>query len=374
MSIDSGILRMAMALLLSAPLPSGAWAATFQSALLAKLGKAIGYTPTDTLAAGTYEAGTAMGKRVVATYDDRHTVTLLGLNLFPEELKRSYNSHIYDFLERYFLELHCWTDKATLAQKLRDDKVMFTHGSLSDIAKISPATPFTVNRTGDKYYEVAWANDGATVLAVAFPIQGELLLGMPLPELEATLYDRIVAAAPFEEAPAERQYAQEQGNIYYPLPSQKYELESVTNRSYFYKQPGGKYALVQDTIQKAYSAINLFHHLTKADNPMRVTQRLYGFKSSEFTVTLRQWLNYCHQEGLEVYTGVEEEYADGLKLLVVAHDKDLGYNHLLSATIPYAALTKPKAELQVVANAFIPSHNVKTLYDTYKPKSKKKTY
>lgn len=371
----AAVIATAVALLLPvAPTLLMAQQATFRSALLARLAKHIAYTPLDTLTAGCYPAATVLGKQVVATYDDRHTVTNLGFALFNPEIKQAYSSHVYDFIERYFLELCCWEDKATLKQKMKDDKVMFTHGNMADIGKIDFSSPFSISRTDDKFYEVTWTRDGATLLSMAFPIQYELFLGMPVAEIEKTLYDRITTAAPYEELPAAPQCEPDENGIYRTAPRRYYELESVNNCSYYYRKTDGTYILVQDTVSKLPSVINLFHHITRADNPMRVEQRLYGFKTTNFTVTLRQWLNYCHQERLQVYTGMEEEYADGVKLLVIAENRDMGYNHLLSVIVPYACLTNPKVEMKVVANAYIPTHNVKTLYDTYIKKTKKKTY
>ena len=100
--------------------------------------------------------------------------------------------------------------------------------------------------------------------------------------------------------------------------------------------------------------------------------QLYGFKKLEYVVSLRQWLNYCHAEKLIVYTAVETEYDNGTKVLVIAENKDLGYNHILSVIVPKAFLSIPTLEFSAKLNAFITTHNVKNLYEQYKKGPKKK--
>ena len=87
---------------------------------------------------------------------------------------------------------------------------------------------------------------------------------------------------------------------------------------------------------------------------------------------MKQWLNYCHAENLTVYTAVETEYDNGTKVLVIAENKDLGYNHVLSVIVPKAFLSSPTLEFPAKLNAFITTHNVKNLYEKYKKGPKKK--
>lgn len=361
-----------MVLLLVAPLTARAQQAIYQSKLLSDLGRAIGYVPSYELTEGTHSVGTIHGLPVIVRYDSRHTITNIGLHLFPAQARDVYASDVYDFLERYFLELLTWKDKETLAQKLRDDKVIFVKGAMESLRMIRDTTPYCISRTENKYYEVSWTREnGSVLLSVAFPIQYELLLGMPQVEIANTMYDRIVCAPKYSGmvVPDSVQLLEEK--IYRTVPVSYYQLEDINNALYFEKDSAG-YSLIVDTASINYSVTNIVQQVSRCNNPVKMEQSVYGFKTLNYTITLSQWIDYCYSAGLATYAAVEEEYDDALKVLVIAESKDLGYNHLLSFIVPRNFIQQQTAEITCKMNAFVPTHNVKNMYQHYVDKPKKK--
>lgn len=345
--------------------------AVFQSKLLSEIGKSIGYIPNDTLPEGIYTAGTFNGLPVVAQYDNRHTVTHLGIKLFSQEMRDAYASDVYDFLERYFLELFTWK-KTDLIQKLEDDKVMFITGSMNSLRYIKEDTPFSIYRAEDKYYEVSWKKeDGEELLAMAFPINYELLLGMPQVEIANTMYDRIVSSPTYKEVILPDSPQCIDNNVYRTEPLRYYQLEDVNN-SLYVRRNDDQFALVVDTAYINYSVTNVLQQPTFCNNPISVEQSVYGFKKLNYTITISKWIDYCHGAGLNTYVAIEEEYDDAIKVLLVAENKDLGYNHLLSFIVPRDFIVKPNAEIKCQMSAFVPTHNVKNLYQQYSTKPKKR--
>ena len=81
---------------------------------------------------------------------------------------------------------------------------------------------------------------------------------------------------------------------------------------------------------------------------------------------------YCQAMKFDVYFAVEEEREDGLKALLITHSRDLNFNHVLSIIIPENFVCKSNTVFKVVLNAYIPTHNVKDLYQQYVTKPKKK--
>lgn len=75
---------------------------------------------------------------------------------------------------------------------------------------------------------------------------------------------------------------------------------------------------------------------------------------------------------MTTYVAVEEERKDGLKLLLIAQCRDLGFNHMLSIIVPWNFVDNRKSVLKAQLNAYIPTNNVKDLYQQYKQKPKKK--
>lgn len=345
--------------------------AGFHTKLLAEIGKSINYVPNDSLPEGEYSAGSFQGLPVVAKYDKRHTVTNIGIRLFSPQLKEEYTSDIYDFLERYFLELLTWK-KTSIKQKMKDDKVMFVKGTPDILSKISETTPYSINKVEHKYYEVSWKNaSGEDILTIAFPINYELLLGMPQAEIANTMYDRIIGSPRSTESIDTDSLEQVDSTLYRTAPLHWYQLEEVNTALYFTKSDTG-YDIVVDTAYINYSAINALQQITKCNNPISVEQSVYGFKTLSYTITLSQLVNYFHNAHLNTYAAIEEEYNDAIKVLVVAESRDLGYNHLLSFIVPRDFISKPTAELKCRISAFIPTHNVKNLYQQYVEKPKKK--
>ena len=95
---------------------------------------------------------------------------------------------------------------------------------------------------------------------------------------------------------------------------------------------------------------------------MYVEQSVYGMKTIDYTLSLQQWLNYCAQLGMKVFFAVEEQQEDGLLVVVVAQSRELGFNHLLSVVIPDKFVLDKNAVLKVRLSPYIPTHNVKDLY------------
>lgn len=346
--------------------------ASFRSQLLAELGKGIGYVPDGTLSAGVYDVGTALGMPIIAEYDAHHNVTHLGFQLFPQGMKSKYSSDVYNFVERYFLEMYCFKDKSMLRQKLKDDKVMFTVGSIADIKQICDTSALNIRKFENKFYEVSWSNGGQTFLSIAFPIQYELLLGMPQVEISKSMYDMIIGAECTDDTFAVEKFISMENGIFKSNPESHYELESVNTCTYYYKEKDGSYSLIVDTLRGDLSATNVFHVITKCNNPIDVEQSLYGFNKKQYSITLQQWVRYCISTHGTIYTSIEEEYDDAYKVLVVVSNKDLGYNHLLSVVVPKCFISEPTALFKAKLNAFIPTHNVKNLYQQYIDKPKKK--
>ena len=122
-----------------------------------------------------------------------------------------------------------------------------------------------------------------------------------------------------------------------------------------------------------YSAANLFHGLIlNADYRMYVEQSVYGMKTINYTISVSQWLNYCGEGGLKVFFAVEEEREDGILALIIARSRELGFNHLLSVVIPDKFITDKNAVLKVRLSPYIPTNNVKDLYQKETVNHKKK--
>lgn len=277
------------------------------------------------------------------------------------------------FLNRYISELEQWNESnVSLFQKMRDDKFVLLDGSLENLSEVNDSTSFSLVRYDNKAYEASWSNGRNLLLRVAFPIQYELILGMPQIEIEQHLQDYILSAPKRDcKKYSDIKVDSIAPNIYRSAPRQHYQILSLNNCQYFYKNTKCELQLIGDTSQAEYMIANLFQDGLEREYLMQVSQSIYGFKHLDYTIGLQQWLNYCDSEHLTCYVGIEGETDEALQVLIVAENTDLAYNHMLSVFVPKTALRGVSGILPVKLNAFIPTHNISNLYEQYSTKPKK---
>lgn len=303
------------------------------------------------------------------------TMSAQELHLFSPEVHdaATYPQQVVmDFLERYFTELPR-QKQTTIATKMADDKVYFRKGRLSDLTQIADTMPFSINLL-DRYYEVKWQRQDEPFVTIVFPAQYDLLMGIEKDVAQAKLKDTVLSAPERKVAkPVPTDLQPLDGNIWQSKTGH-YELESL-NDAIYYNKVREDFQPVWDAAHLDYSAANLFHGLiADADYRMYVEQSVYGMKTVSYTLSLKQWLNYCAQLGLKVYFAVEEQRQDGLLCMVLVQSLELGFNHLLSVVVPDKFVADKNAVLKARLTPYIPTHNVKNLYKQETENHKKKKW
>jgi hypothetical protein len=255
---------------------------------------------------------------------------------------------------------------------MRDDKFVLLDGALENLSQVNDSTSFSLVRYDNKAYEASWANGKNLLLRVAFPIQYELILGMPQIEIEQHLQEYIMSAPQRNmQKNGDIQLDSIAPNVYRTAPKQHYQIQSLNNCQYFYKNTKDELQLIGDAAQTEFMIANLFQDGLNKNYLLQVSQSVYGFKHLDYTISLQQWLNYCIAEHLRCYVAIEGTSDEAIQVLIVAENIDLAYNHLLSVLIPRKALGEVSGTLLVKLNAFIPTHNITNLYEQYTTKPKK---
>lgn len=296
-----------------------------------------------------------------------------GLKLFSPEIHDAAGYHhrvVMDFIERYFGKELPAQRQTTKVHKMADDKVFFRKGQPSDLYQIADTMPFSINLL-DRYYEVEWMKEDEAFVKVVFPAQYDLLLGMQQDEAQQRLKEFILAAPAREDTLQVPANLQMQDDSIFVYKTAKFELESL-NDAIYYNKVREDYRPVFDSRHIDYSAANLFHGLIHgADYRMYVEQSVYGMKTISYSLMLSQWLNYCAQLGMKIYFAVEEQREDGVQAIVIAQCRELGFNHMLSVIIPDKFVSDQNAVLKVRLTSYIPTHNVKDLYQKQSTTHKK---
>lgn len=286
------------------------------------------------------------------------------LKLFSSEIRDSAaypHRVVMDFVERYFGTDLPSQRQTTREHKMADDKVYFRKGKPADLYQVTDSLPFSITLL-DRYYEVQWMTGNQPFITLVFPAQYDLLMGMQQNESQLKLKERILAAPERHdsiEKPADLTLLEDS---IYMMKTDMFELESLNDATYYNKVREDYIPVFNDSLLD-YSAANLFHGLIKdVDFRMYIEQSVYGMKTINYSITLQQWLNYCSRCNMKIFFAVEEEREDGILAIVVAQCKELGFNHLLSVVIPDKFVNDQNAVLKVRLTPYIPTHNVKTLY------------
>ena len=265
-----------------------------------------------------------------------------------------------DFMERYFPSVMA-KGQAAMQTRMADDKVFFRKGRPQDLYQVADTMPVTFSLM-DKYYEVSWAKDEKPFITVVFPAQYDLIMGMQQEEAQHRLKEAICASEVRTQPPFIPKNMQEAGDGIYVSERGHFELESLKDATY-YRRKGDIYVALFENTHKDCSAFNLFHGLVNdAGYRLYVEQSVYGMKTISYSIMLSQWLDYCSSMKLKVFFAIEEEREDGLLAIVLAHSKELGFNHMLSVVIPDNFVDNPNAVLKARLTSYIPTHNLKNLY------------
>ena len=296
--------------------------------------------------------------------------------LFSQKVKSDYPSVVYDFLERYLYELDSLQRKGIdIQQKIIDDKVVFIKGSVTTANKITVDMGVKIDLLEGKMYQVSWLNaSGEVVLGICFPMQYELILGKPKNVIEKELKSEIMKSSEYTITDyTDADFEILEDGCYTPKYNSNYYLESLNTATYYIKTSTDKYSPTFNNDDKWHSAANLLQGCISdiSRYTLFIKQNLYGFKYDSFSVPLAKWIGYCQKMKMTTYFAVEEEREDGIKALVIAQNPYLGFNHILSLIIPHNFVKSKRCVLKATLNAYVPTQNVKELYQQYVNKPKK---
>lgn len=298
------------------------------------------------------------------------------LHLFHEDVKTKASPVVYDFLERYLYKISHAVRGFDLNQSMSDDKVVVKSGSIDNIPKLSPMSLFSLTRYDDKGFDACWQDStGQVLLDIQFPIQFELFLGQPKSEIEKGMQDLLKSYPDtMPRIKIEQDLQNTSDGFLCSASSSYYYIKELNTSTYYEGRHFGKPKAIFSAQQNIYSAANLFQGVIREayDYKLFIEQNMYNFAKKQYTITLKQWLNYCIKQKMTIYFGVEEMRADGIKALLIIQNPDLGYNHVMTVILPNNFVTKRDAILKATLNAYIPTDNVKHLYQQNVNRPRKK--
>lgn len=282
----------------------------------------------------------------------------VGMRVFSSDLRKLDNSPIFDFLERYFLQLKYPPVVKTAQNMIRDDQFNFIKGSIHTINELQPTDEFSYHFDRHRY-TASWTRNGKDILSVSFPVEYELISGENKIEAENHL------AFDIQKTPEKAN-----GRNARRISDNQYITSDFSNRLYYIDGE-----LVASEYHPAESAANMMLS-TEASGEYRLhlTQISYGFKKTEFEVPLKQWITFCENSGCQLYFGIEDfDGSEFVDAVVIAVNSTENYNHVLTVKIPTEAIANQQGVIHARMYPYVPTHNVANLFSSYR-KSNPKTF
>lgn len=350
--------------------------AQYKTNKLEEIAKQIQLETNSNRLEGLHSVQSWRGYPIVICVDGEHIVDHIGLRLFNRNVARDKDmTIIFDFVERYLLELILVNNKEQIATLLRDDKVVLEYGDFSDLKLISDSSLLEITQSDTRTYHISWINDKnkKTIYSLSFPIQYDLILGMNKIEIENKLADEVRSHA-YNVKVADMVRKEDllpapQAN-YYIKQGNKYILEALNSNLYYKKDAKKGFHLLLDENHPIESLANLMISDNIENNyQIEITQNKYGQQIERFSVPLKQWIRYCIDSGCVAYFGVESQSENEIKASVVMENRKLAYNHVFYLSFDKALLRKPNDTIRGKLHAYIPTHNVTDLF--YSSKAKK---
>lgn len=254
----------------------------------------------------------------LTVHREKQTIDHIGLYLFTDQIRTSAHSPIFDFLERYFLQLKYPPTVKTSANMIRDDKFEFIKGSMVTIDNLRLTDDFTFNNDNHRY-TATWQREGRVLLSVSFPVEYELISGENKIEAEENLLADIQKTTIKQSKDNAKRH-------------DNYINECFSNRLYY--QQG---QLVNDSKHPAETLANLMLSTNaKGNYKIHVTQISYGFQKKIFEVPLRQWIAFCQNNGCKLYFGIDDIKQNGeISAVVLAVNEAENYNHVLTISLSF---------------------------------------
>lgn len=307
----------------------------------------------------------------VAMREDDGVVDHIGIRLFDDELKQDQYGYIYEFPERYLLEILAEKDSEALEVKMTHDSVKLVTGNLDSISDIQKkGEAFSVTVTSDFKYRYSWSDaSGSEIFAMTAPAQCELMLGRNKIELEERfrlMASRSVFPEGFYPLSPVAEPLRLNRDVY--VDKRGEYMTELMRGDVYYKKDGKEYKLLSDSRHPYETLCNMLivpDAFADRDYVAEVTLNGYGFEKRNFRCPLRRLMNICLWEGCVPYVGLEEESGDKIVVTLVMVNESLGYNHTLKVEVSPEILSGRKGVVKITANVYTAVHNLKSLYDDY---------
>lgn len=294
-------------------------------------------------------------------------VSHIGYRLFPRAIKEQHKGiPVFDFLERYLLELDLRLDGKEPSLRMDIDQVTVVKGSLQMLHLLNgrASLQLNVDEITRKMYRLE-INFGQQVLTVVIPADSQLLYGGNMIELEQSFVDGISRIIPINPEALicnwDAVHTKRVKNMMV-IDGGYYRIEDIRGDIYLTDRRGHRQLLL-DRKSPMHSISNMMlTGVTPYGANLQVDFHVYGNSKQSRYTTLQQFVDYCKSEGCQLYFGTKTLTATELKGTLFAYNEKYAYTHMLSVTVPLAVLESADTLIIGHAYVYIPLHDITEQY------------
>ncbi len=347
----------------------------YSAALLADMAGAMKMQKAiEALPEGTHvEAISYRGKPVTVVVSNNR-VSHIGYSIFPAEQRLGAPSPFYDFAERYALiaDLPLKRDK-TLEREFFEEGIHFDAGSIASLPSLYKAdgVEFSLANEDGKKYRAQWSRGGSPVCEIEVPFTYSLLHGTTMEENEGYLIADLLEVSaihpdslPFARTePVREQLVATFPYSYYVLPGEAYYFDNLNSNRYYTKADSTTFAPILDERYLPESLANIATSMEVPNDLMmdlKVVQ--YNYRTTNVSLPLSGFVNYCINHGCTPFFGVMEDKGDLIDLMLIMRNADEGYCHLVKLTTSKPAYGEKWDKLTARLNPYIPISKITALF------------
>ena len=358
---------------------------TFATERLQKMAKLLSEVPFDSLSVGYHTDYSFQGHPLTIRVNQWNEVDHIGYKIFDTTTYRSHSALVYDFLERYLLDLSI-DNEIDKHIRMGIDKFVIEEGTLETVFQLEEGDEHEVSYNEFKRYRVAWKRDGKCILSFMFDMDYQLMSGCNAIELEKN-YIRAISRLQGQKRRKEHTLPREieaHKGKYYIQEGESFLIPAIRNNRYFVFDSflvtdtmvvtdgirGNDTMYYRDTVcfwdnvcassKAVWSAFNLMLSSTSMGRFfLDATLDMYGYQSQQLTkIPMADWVAYTKSEGCEIFLGLKSKTHKYIRGTLFCPNVSAGYCHMMSVEIPISSFNNKGGVVTGRLYTYIPLHNI----------------
>lgn len=318
-------------------------------------------------------AAISNSKPLIVQRDNQGVITHVGIKFFDRDIINRHPTPIYQFIERYFLELLLLPTQEEINTKLHLEHVGITsevfplastkEGLQDIVSAVSHSFSVYITCNNNRYFASCMNVDDNRLLAkISFPVRYELITGFTKLEAENSVYPELLLSGNLEYNSMTDEYMSSYKDTLFCANEEYYVTEDIISTVYYNKVKEDYVPVFSLDLLKE-SVCNLFNTGYDWGVKAEVEQNLYGNKKNTFTVSLAQLVNFFKSKNCNLYTGIRKYDKSQFEGVLMAVNMELGYQHIMMFSFSKDIFEEPSGKnVKIKMYSYVPIHNISSLF------------